>query len=189
MSGTPDATPGTTSGALRLAHRAIAGWALIGGALLLGVVLVNVASVVGGALLGTPFPGDFELTEVGVCVAAFAFLPYCQLTNGNVSADIFTSGASRRALAAFSFLGSLVALAFAALLLWRMWAGMLDQKAYDYTTAILQFPHWIAFVPILASLALLMLASSLTLAGRAAVPEVPASPGRGDVPSDPRDVA
>jgi len=43
-----------------------------------------------------------------------------------------------------------------------MWDGMIDQKAYGYTTAILQFPHWIAFLPILASLVLLAIASLIT---------------------------
>ena len=153
-------------GAARLARGAITAWALAGGVLLLVVVLVNVLSVVGAAVLGKPFPGDFELTEMGVCVAVFMFLPYCQMTDSNVSADLFTARASARTIAVLAFAGSLAALAFGALLLWRMWAGMLDQKAYDYTTAILQIPHWLAFVPILLSLALLVVAALLSLAGR-----------------------
>jgi TRAP-type C4-dicarboxylate transport system permease small subunit len=44
-----------------------------------------------------------------------------------------------------------------------MYFGLLDQKAYDYTTAILQIPHWLAFVPILISLALLALAAVATI--------------------------
>ena len=62
---------------------------------------------------------------------------------------------------------SLLALGFALLLAWRMWAGMLDQRAYDYTTTILQFPHWIAFIPILISLALLAVAAVMTLSNAA----------------------
>ncbi|WP_286132814.1 TRAP transporter small permease subunit [Labrenzia sp. DG1229] len=100
---------------------------------------------------------------MGVAVAVFSFLPYCQLVGANVSADIFTSGASRRMIAFFTLLGSLVALGFALLLIWRMYFGMLDQKEYDYTTTILQIPHWIAFIPILISLALLAVAAFLTL--------------------------
>jgi heme A synthase len=46
-----------------------------------------------------------------------------------------------------------------------MSAGMLDQLAYGYTTAILQFPHWIAFIPILFSLVLLAVASLMTASG------------------------
>jgi TRAP-type C4-dicarboxylate transport system permease small subunit len=146
------------------ARSIITGWALLGGAILLVLALMNVASVLGSALIGRPFPGDFEMTEVWVAVAAFMFLPYCQLTGANVSADIFTSGASRRWIATFALAASLVALAFSLILFWRMFFGMLDQRAYHYTTTILQFPHWLAFIPVLASLALLALAALITLA-------------------------
>lgn len=150
------------AGPIGFARNAITAWALLGGVSLAGVVLVNVISVV-GAIFWQPFPGDFEMTEVGVAVAAFAFLPYCQLTGANVTADIFTAGASQRWIAAYSFLASSMALGFGLLLLWRMYLGMLDQKAYGYTTTILQFPHWVAFVPILVSLALLAVAAAITL--------------------------
>ncbi|MBL4647047.1 MAG: hypothetical protein COA52_17935 [Hyphomicrobiales bacterium] len=134
---------------------------MLGGIVLLCVVAVNVFSVLGG-IFWKPFPGDFEMTEVGVAVAAFAFLPYCQLTGSNVSADIFTSGASPKTVAFLTLLGSIIAFFFSLLLMWRMYDGMLDQKAYNYITAILQFPHWIAYIPILISLALLAVASFLS---------------------------
>lgn len=153
---------GERAGLLSPARAVITGWALLGGIVLTAVVLVNVLSVI-GAVIWRPFPGDFEMTEIGVAVAAFTFLPYCQLTGANVTADIFTDWTPRRWVAGFSTLASLVALAFSLLLLWRMYFGLLDQKAYGYTTAILQFPHWVAFVPILISLALLVLAACITL--------------------------
>ena len=142
--------------------RIVVWWAIAGGGLLALVVLVNVWSVIGPAI-GLPFAGDFELTEMGVAVAVFTFLPYCQLTGQNVTADIFTANAGRRTVAALSAIGSLVALLFAALLLWRMWFGLLDQKSYDYATTILQVPIWWAYVPILFSLAMLLLAAVETL--------------------------
>ena len=55
------------------------------------VVAMHTWSVIGNQF-GMPFPGDFEMTEIGIANAAFAFLPYCQLTGANVTADIFTSG-------------------------------------------------------------------------------------------------
>jgi TRAP-type C4-dicarboxylate transport system permease small subunit len=85
------------------------------------------------------------------------------LTGANVTADIFTSGVSKRTEAVFALAASLLALSFALLLAWRMWDGMLDQRDYDYTTTILQFPHWVAFIPILTSLALLAVAALMTL--------------------------
>ncbi|MFZ2100376.1 MAG: TRAP transporter small permease subunit [Oricola sp.] len=145
-----------------LARNLIIGWAFFGGVVLSLVVAINVISVIGG-VVWKPFPGDFEMTEIGVAVAAFAFLPYCQLVGANVTADIFTARAPHRLVAFFSLLASLVALSFSLLLLSRMYLGMLDQKAYHYTTAILQFPHWVAFVPVLISLGLLAVAALITL--------------------------
>ncbi|MFV0474195.1 MAG: TRAP transporter small permease [Pikeienuella sp.] len=155
---------GLTGAAERLIHA----WALIGGVLLLAVVLMNVVSVVGAAVW-VPFPGDFEMTEVGVAVAVFSFLPYCQLTGANVTADIFTMRASRRWVAIFRFAASVTAFCFAGLLIWTMWGGMESQREYGYVTTILQFPIWTAFVPILVSLALLLVAAAISIgeAGRA----------------------
>jgi TRAP-type C4-dicarboxylate transport system permease small subunit len=151
-------------GLSRLVERAATAWALAGGVLLLALVAVNTWSVVSRALGGRPFAGAFELTEVGVAVAVFAFLPYCQLTGANVTADIFTARASRRALGVFALLASIVALGFALLLAQRMYLGLLDQRAFGYATTILQVRIWWAFVPIVASLALLALAAAVTLA-------------------------
>lgn len=145
-----------------LVSRAITGWALLGGGVLLMVVLMNTWSVIGNQF-NLPFPGDFEMTEIGICIAAFTFLPYCQLTGANVTADIFTSGASQRWLSVFSLAASVVALGFSLLLLWRMHAGMMDKQLYGDITAILAFPIWVAYVPILISLALLAVASFVTL--------------------------
>src|SRR3546814_16576647 len=93
--------------------------------------------------------------------SAFAFLPYCQLTGANVTSDIFTSWASPRCIAGFSLLAAIIALAFSMLLLWRMTLGLLDKKAYGSPTAILQFPHWVAFVLILISPASLAIAAGI----------------------------
>lgn len=129
-------------------------WALLGGLVILGVVAVNVYSVALVMLFDRPFPGVYEIVQVGTAVGMFMFLPYCQITGANVTADIFTSGLGRRAILALAGLGALCAIGFAAILLWRMSFGLIDQLAYRETTAIYQFPLWIAYVPILISLAL-----------------------------------
>jgi TRAP-type C4-dicarboxylate transport system permease small subunit len=155
-------------GVAALIRRAVTWWALAGGVVLAAVVAVTVASVLGRALFDRPFPGDVELVRMGTAIAAFAFLPYAQLTRADVSADIFTRGASRRTVAVFAALAAGVALAVAALLCWRMTAGMLDYRRYQETTAILEIPQWCAFPPILVSLALLAAAAAVNLreAGR-----------------------
>ena len=151
------------AGRFRPARILIKGWALFGGAVLLAVVAVNAWSILAGWTMNRPFPGDFELTEMGTAIAVFAFLPYCQLTGANVSADIFTMRASPLQVALMSVLASGVACAFAALLLWRMWLGLIDYRTYTEFTGILEIPIWWAFVPALISLALLLVAAILTL--------------------------
>jgi TRAP-type C4-dicarboxylate transport system permease small subunit len=148
---------------LHLLLALIKAWALLGGLVLLAVVVMTTYSAIAGFLFNKPFPGDFELTEMGVAIAAFAFLPYCQLSFANVSADIFTAKASPTLVRQLNRLGSLIALVFSVLLIWRMFAGLQDYQTYLEVTTILQIPLWYAFVPTLMSLVLLALAALITL--------------------------
>ena len=66
-------------------------------------------------------------------------------------------------MAGLRLLGALLALGVALVLLWRVWAGMQDYRQFIETTAILQIPIWWAYVPAVASLALLCLACQITL--------------------------
>ncbi len=157
--GLEQARPGPSS----FVRRLIEWWALAGGVVLMGIAVMTTWSAASSWLLGRPLPGDFELTEVLVAIAVFAFLPYCQQTDANVTADLFTARAGPRALAAFRLLGALLALAVALLLTWRTWAGLLDYRKYVETTAILKIPIWWAYVPALASLVLLVVACLIVL--------------------------
>lgn len=168
---TDEASTPRRTGLAGAAERVITVWAVLGGVVILAVVAVNVWSVLSGLLAGwpstatliaQPFSGDQELTELGVAIAAFAFLPYCQLTGANVTADIFTARASRRWVAVFVMGAALVALAFAVLLTWRTWAGLESQREYSYQTTVLQLQVWWAYVPAVASLALLAVAALIT---------------------------
>lgn len=138
-------------------------WALAGGILLCGIVLLTAYSLFMDITFNAPFAGDFEIVEMGVAVAVFTFLPYCQLTDANVSADIFTSNASRRTIAFLMFLAATIALGFSLLLIWRMYYGMVDSRDYNEVTTVNGIPVWIAYVPILVSLALLAVASCITM--------------------------
>ncbi len=150
-------------GVAAVVERLVTGWALAAGVLLLAVVAMTVVSVLGAALFDAPFAGDFELVKMGVAVAAFGFLPYAQLTGADVTADIFTLKASPPTVAGLTLLAAVVALVCSLVLLWRMTIGMIGYRTFEETTAILAIPHWIAFVPILVSLALLALAAAVRL--------------------------
>jgi len=143
--------------------RVIEAWALLGGFVLFGIVLMVAWSATRGFLFNRPLQGDVEMTEMWVAVAAFMFLPYCQLTGANVTADIFTARAGPRTVALLELVSALVALSFSLLLLWRMYYGLLDFREYVETTTILHVPIWYAYIPALISLALLSLASLITV--------------------------
>ncbi|MDH4189809.1 MAG: TRAP transporter small permease [Betaproteobacteria bacterium] len=146
-----------------LLRRTIEYWALLGGIVLLGIALMSTWSAASGFLFQKPVPGDFEMVEVMVAIAAFSFLPYCELSHANVTADIFTSKAGPRAVAVFNILAGVVALVFSVILFWRMYAGLLDYRQYVETTTILKFPIWVAYIPALISLVLLAVASLISL--------------------------
>lgn len=160
MAEVPAQAPAGPSG---LVGRVIEGWALLGGIVLLGVVLMTTWSALTGWVFAKPLPGDFELTEILVGVAVFSMLPYCQLTDANVTADIFTARAGPRAVAGFRLFSALLALLVALVLVWRTWAGMLDYRQFVETTAILKIPIWWAYVPAIASLVLLVVACLLVV--------------------------
>ena len=142
-----------------LLHRAVEAWALLGGLVLLAIALMTSWSATSGWLFAKPLPGDVELVEMLTAVSVFMFLPYCQLTGANVTADLFTERAGPRTIALLELLAAAVALGFSLLLLWRMYEGLLDYRQYIETTTILRIPIWYAYVPTLASLALLAAAA------------------------------
>ena len=158
-----DAVAHAAAGPTGLAARLIEYWALLGGIVMLAIVLMTAWSATRGFLFNRPLQGDFEMTEMWVAVAVFMFLPYCQLVGANVTADIFTAGAGPRTVALLELVSALVALGFSALLLWRMYLGLLDYRKYIETTTILHVPIWYAYIPILLSLALLALASLISV--------------------------
>ena len=140
-------------------------WALLGGLVLVGVVLLTAASVVLDLLFRRPVPGDFELVQILVAEAVFAFLPWCQIRRGNVAVDLFTMRAPAWFQLVMQAIGSLLMLLLALLLLWRMSIGAFDyyDPVFPEITPILGVPVWIAFPPILVSLLLWALASVVTM--------------------------
>lgn len=142
--------------------------ALLGGAVLLVLILMTCISIVGRALnslmhsglvtslapgfaawaieagLGA-IPGDFELVEAGMAFCIFAFLPYCTVTGGHASVDVFTNFLPR---GANRVLEVLIAGLFAAVLVLiavQLNAGMARKISSGQTTLLLQFPVWWAY--------------------------------------------
>ena len=84
-------------------------FAVIGGLVLLGMMIMTVVSVTRRTLFGAPIPGDFEMVELGSAIAVFCFLPWCQITGGNVLVDFFTMKSGPRTNHLLEALGDLTA--------------------------------------------------------------------------------
>jgi len=122
--------------------------ALIGGAVLLALIVMTCLSIIGrtlGSFGLAPVPGDFELVELGVGFAIFAFLPWCHLRQGHAAVDLFRPRFSKNLNLLIDWISDVLMLVVAFLITWRLWIGMLDKKNYTETTFILQFPMWIAY--------------------------------------------
>ena len=66
-------------------------------------------------------------------------------------------------MALLALLSGVIAFAFSLLLTWRMSLGLIDRHQYGETTVLLGFPIWIGYVPIVLSLALLVVASLISV--------------------------
>ncbi|MBI1943345.1 MAG: TRAP transporter small permease [Betaproteobacteria bacterium] len=137
--------------------------ALAGGCVLALMAAMIAVSVTGRSFLRAPIPGDFELVEIGLSVAVFTFLPYCQMVRGNVIVDFFMARAPVRAKAFFDAIGNLMFTVIVALLLWRHSLGSLDIYNAGETTMILSVPRWWSFPAAVLSLALLLAVCLYTL--------------------------
>ena len=140
-------------------------FAAIGGAVLLAMMLMTVTSVTLRTLVGRPISGDFEMVEIASAITVFCFLPWCQITGGNVLVDFFTMKAGRRTNHALEALGDLVYLVIGVLLTWRLIHGGMDFREYGEQSMVLRIPIWWSFTIILPAMALLIVTTFHTLIG------------------------
>ncbi|MGB0630998.1 MAG: TRAP transporter small permease [Alphaproteobacteria bacterium] len=140
----------------RVLHAIARVLAICGGILLCAMALLTTLSVSGRSAFSMPVPGDFELVAIGTGLAVFAFLPWCQLTRGNVLVDFFMTRAPVRAKTACDVLGGIFYLIIAIVLTWRMIFGGLDMYNYAEKSMTINFPRWTTFPPSILMMAFLV---------------------------------
>lgn len=136
--------------------------AILGGVVLALAGAVTVVSVFGRYLFNDAIAGDSEIVSNLTAVAVSLFLPWCQLAKGNVIVDVFTEHASTAVKAALDAFGSVLLLAIAAVLAWRLAAGGFGLAAAHDETMVLRLPTWWAFLVVAPAFALLAIASAIT---------------------------
>jgi len=106
---------------------ALARWlAYAGGAFLVAIAFVTVASIIGRWINTGPIrsiAGDYELTEAGVGIAVFAFLPWCQLNRGHVTVDIFINALPGTGRSFTALIGDIMIAILAYVVMWRFYLG------------------------------------------------------------------
>ena len=126
--------------------------ALAGGLLLVGVMGMTVVSVVGRYLFNAPVPGDYEITELAIGIAVFAFFPYCHITNANIVVELFTGRMPPRIRTALDTVHNITFAIVAGLITWRLFIGATHKLDDGETTVFLGIPvHWAYFSALLGA--------------------------------------
>jgi TRAP-type C4-dicarboxylate transport system permease small subunit len=130
----------------------------------LAALLVTV-SVLGRWLFNSPIPADYEMVEVAVGVAVFAFLGQTQARSGHIAVDTFTLKLPARLNAAIDGAWDLVLAAFLGFFAWGLLAGGLDARANGLTLIQLPWPVWPVYLlcSVLAALACVIAVATAVL--------------------------
>jgi TRAP-type C4-dicarboxylate transport system permease small subunit len=142
------------------------GLAFAGGALLVLAIVITLVSVIGRYGFGAPVPGDYELVEITCAVGVFLFFPYTHAVNGNITAEFFTSGLSKRWRRVLDIGNDVVFALVAVALTWRVGAGLLEKFTSGETTILIRIPLWWAYGVAVLSLGLLAIVCVMRIAAR-----------------------
>ncbi len=121
--------------------------AYAGGAVLLIVIALTCYSIVGRALvpLGIgpgPLRGIYDLTEIAMAAAIFAFLPLAQMTEAHARVDLLATKMPPRVDQVLDLAFNIGMAVVAVIGTWRLYLGMKDKFAFGETTLIAQIPVW-----------------------------------------------
>lgn len=135
------------NGVHRLAELTARGLAYAGGAVLLGIIILTCVSIFGRALLPLniglgPIRGIYDITEIGMAAAVFAFLPWAQFKEAHARVDLFEWAMPDKMFKVLDLLFNIAMTLVATVGAWRLYLGMLDKLSYNETTLIAQIPVW-----------------------------------------------
>jgi TRAP-type C4-dicarboxylate transport system permease small subunit len=150
-------------------ERVVQSVALLGGVLLITLSVTVVISVtLRSDLVGSAgVPGDFELVQMATALAAFCFLPWCQLRRGNIFVDTFTLKLPERWQRRIDAGWDLVYALVMVLIAWRLAVGARAAFATGENTMVLQIPSYLP-IGACAGLAALVAACAVVSAVRLA---------------------
>jgi TRAP-type transport system small permease protein len=143
--------------ALHRLNGVVALWlARIAAVIMAFLALITFSDVAARYLFNKPFNFSVEVTELSMGLMVYFGLGYVTHENGHVRVDFFTLKLGARVRAAIELLTSLIAFAFLAVMIWRLWMrGLVLFEKHD-VSQVLHLPFWpVAFAMATASLLLL----------------------------------
>jgi TRAP-type C4-dicarboxylate transport system permease small subunit len=135
-------THAITTAGIGLLQRISRTFALLGGLIMLMLAIITVSSILGRTFLGQSVEGDYELTEMGLAMAIFLFLPECYLRRGHIIVDIFTANCRPATLRLLDRLSDILFTLIALIFAYRMSLSGLEAMAYLDQSMILELPTW-----------------------------------------------
>lgn len=129
--------------------------AIGGGAVLLCIIVLTCVSIIGRALVPLdiglgPIRGIYDLTEIGMAAAIFAFLPWAHFNEAHARVDLFQPVMPKTMDRFLDLLFNVAMLVVAAIGTWRLYLGMQDKLSFGETTLIAQIPVWQGYAASLA---------------------------------------
>jgi TRAP-type C4-dicarboxylate transport system permease small subunit len=142
----------------RISETIARGLALAGGLMLVALVALNCVSIVGRSLVPLeigigPIRGIYDITEIIMAAAIFAFLPWCHLMKGHATVDLFDPSMPTWLNRTLDLVFNAGMLLVAVVGTWRLYLGMLDKLRFGETTLIAQIPVWYGYAAGLAGAA------------------------------------
>ena len=121
--------------------------ALIGGLALLVITALTCVSIIGRAFVPLnigigPIGGIYDMTEIGIAAAVFAFLPWAQYEEAHARVDLFKWALPIKLDELLDLMFNIAMALIATVGTWRMYMGMQDKMSYGETTLIAQIPVW-----------------------------------------------
>lgn len=131
----------------RIAEFIAAALAMAGGVVLLAIVALTCVSIIGRALvpldLGIgPIRGIYDITEIGMAAAIFAFLPWTQFKEAHARVDLFQPALPVAVNKTLDLVFNIAMFLVALVGTYRLYLGMIDKHSYGETTLIAQIPVW-----------------------------------------------
>lgn len=161
---TSDDPPGNPLGAPWV-DRLAASLAVAGGVLASLAALLVTVSVVGRWLFNSPIPADYEMVEVAIGIAVFAFLGQTQARGGHIAVDTFTLKLPARLNAAIDGVWDLVLAGFLGFFAWGLFTGGLAARTNGLTLIQIPWPVWPVYLlcSLLAALACVIAVATAVL--------------------------